>query len=78
MNRILPMDPNVRERSKLRRALTLEGFSVRAARDSREAVRSSRVGVGCPSPTNHDAAPKAARGQVIPAPTRPKPDAGQN
>ena len=37
--RILLVEPNVRERGKLRRALTLEGYSVRPARDSREAVR---------------------------------------
>jgi two-component system response regulator MprA len=36
---ILLVEPDVRERRKLRRALTLEGYAVRAARESREAVR---------------------------------------
>jgi DNA-binding response OmpR family regulator len=37
--RILLVEPDVRERGELSHALTLEGYSVRPARDSREAVR---------------------------------------
>ncbi|MEK7684791.1 MAG: response regulator [Verrucomicrobiota bacterium] len=37
--RILLVEPDARERRKFSRALTLEGYSVRAARDNREAVR---------------------------------------
>jgi DNA-binding response OmpR family regulator len=39
VNRILLVDPDARERRKLSRALTLEGYAVRMASDSREAVR---------------------------------------